>query len=233
MLADRPYTNPIYGTYTFPGSLEVYDNTSRGRTTLRGLPDGMPLREAAPYTIQQLVADGNYMPRKRPPSAFHALNLANGETLIGYLKRYSAMMNVEHKIFGDNLVGFADILASHTDTWSQLNAQPVVPFLEDAWTDINVEGIFHSPPPAGTTYIPVTAPTNPFSQNFLDQGQATPESGPGYGDGSGEEILSRNRFIAYPRLYQNDSYALPHRGWIARRYHGRPALGGGGQHQPL
>ena len=204
MLADRPYTNPIYGTYTFPGSLEVYNNTT-GADNWYGLAPGV---NAPPgggtYTIQQLVANGTYV-SKTAAQVFDTFNLANNETMISYLKSYSAMMNVEHKIFGNSLVGFADVLASHTYTWSSLNAQPVVPFVQDAWTDLNVEGYLSSPPPAGTTYIPVTAPTNPFSQTFLDQGQATPESGPGNGDGSGYEILARNRFIAYPRRYQNDS----------------------------
>ena len=121
------------------------------------------------------------------------------------MKRYSAMTNIEHKIFGNNLVGFANVIASNTKTWSQLNAQPLVPFVQDAWTDINVEGFGSSPPPAGVSYIPYTASTNPFSQTFLDQGQSQPESGPGNGDGSGEAIYVRNRYVQLPRLYQNDS----------------------------
>jgi len=202
-LADRPYTNPIYGTYTFPGSLEVYNNTT-GDDQFYILASG---KNAPPgggqYTIQQLVSMGYYV-AQTPTQQFQAFNLASGETLIGYLKRYSAMANFEHHIFENRLVGFGNLIASHTYTWSQLNAQPVVPYLEDPWIDVNVFGYSSSPPPAGTTYVPSTAPGNPFSASFLDQNQATPESHAGYGDGSGYEILARNRFVAYPRLYQND-----------------------------
>lgn len=204
-LADRPYTNPIYGTYTFPGSLEVYNNTT-GADNFYQLAPGLNAPPTTPggYTIDQLVSMGVYIP-KTATQQFETFNLANNETLIAYLKRYSVMFNAEHKIFGDQLVGFADVLASHTYTWSSLNAQPNVPYLEDPWIDVNVMGFAGSPPPAGVAYIPVTAPTNPFSQTWLDQGQATPESAPGYGDGSGYEVLARSRFIQYPRLYQNDS----------------------------
>jgi iron complex outermembrane recepter protein len=203
-LADRPYTNPIYGTYTFPGSLEVYNNITGNDQFYRLAPGLNAPPGGANSTIQQLVANGTYIP-ETTPSQFDAFNLANGETLIGALKRYSATMNLEHKIFGDSLVGFADVIASHTFTSSQLNAQPNVPYLEDPWIDVNVLGYPSSPPPAGTAFIPVTAPTNPFSQSFLDQGQTTPESAPGAGNGSGYEILVRSRFVDYPRIYEQDA----------------------------
>jgi iron complex outermembrane receptor protein len=203
-LSSRPYTNPIYGTYTAPGTLEVYDNLSGSDNFYKmTAPSGAPPGGGS-YTLQQLITMGDYTP-ETTGQAFVALNLAAGETLTSALKRYSAMTNIEHKIFGEHLVGFANIIAANTKTWSSLNAQPLVPFLEDAWTDINVEGFPSSPPPAGVSYIPVTAPTNPFSAAFLDQNQTTPESGPGFGNGSGEAIYVRNRYLAYPRLYQNDS----------------------------
>jgi iron complex outermembrane recepter protein len=203
-LSSRTYTNPIYGTYTFPGSLEVYDNLS-GNDQFYQLAPGL---NAPPgggtYTIAQLVANGTYIP-ETTANQFQAFNLAENETLIGYKKEYGAMANMEHKIFGDKLVGFSDVIVSHSYTWSSLNAQPVVPFVEDAWTDINVEGFASSPPPVGVTYVPYTAPGNPFSQAFLDQNQSTPETAPGYGNGSGEEILARARFLAYPRIYEQDA----------------------------
>jgi iron complex outermembrane receptor protein len=203
-LSSRPYTNPIYGTYTFPGSLEVYNNTT-GNDQFYTLSPGV---NAPPgggnYTISQLVAMGIYTPNSTP-TQFEKFNLANNETLIDAKKEYGAMANFDHKIFGDKLVGFGNLIVSHSYTWSSLNAQPVVPFVEDAWTDVNVEGYASSPPPAGVTYVPYTAPGNPFSQTFLDQGQAMAETGPGFGNGSGYEILARNRFLAYPRVYEQDS----------------------------
>ncbi len=200
-LSARTYTNPIYGTYTFPGSLEVYDNLSGSDNFYQLAPGLNAPPGGGTYTIQQLVANGTYIPESAT-NQFQTFNLANDETLFGYKKEYGAMANIEHKIFGDKLVGFSDIIVSHSYTWSSLNAQPVVPFVQDAWTDINVEGFSSSPPPAGVTYIPNTAPTNPFSQAFLDQNQSVP--GPG-GVGSGEEILARARFIAYPRVYEQDA----------------------------
>ena len=204
-LADRPFTNPIYGTYTFPGSLEVYNNTT-GADNFYQLAPGLNAPPTTPggYTIDQLVSMGVYVP-KTGTQQFQTFNLAAGETLLGDLKRYSATMTMDHKIFGDALEGFADIIVSHTYTGSQLNGQPNVPYLEDPWIDVNVLGFPGSPPPAGTAYVPVTAPGNPFSQTWLDQGQATPESQPGYGDGSGYEVLARSRFTNYPRIYQQDA----------------------------
>jgi iron complex outermembrane recepter protein len=200
-LASRSYTNPIYGTYTSAGVLEVYDNLS-GNDNFYQLASGV---NAPPgggtYTIDQLVANGTYVP-KTADEIFQKFNLAAGETMIGSLKRYSAMINVDHKIFGSNLEAFGNVLFSNTKTASQLNAQPLVPFVQDAWTDINVEGFGTTPPPAGVTYIPNTAPTNPFSQTFLDQGQTVAGSD---GSGSGEEILARERIVASPRRFQNDS----------------------------
>jgi iron complex outermembrane receptor protein len=203
-LKDDSATNPIYGTYTFPGSLEVYDNLSGNDQFYQLAPGVNAPPGGGNYTIAQLVAMGIYVP-KTGTQQFETFNLANNETLIGYKKEYGAVINAEHKIFGDKLVVFGNTMFSHSFTWSSLNAQPVVPFLEDPWTDVNVEGFASSPPPAGVTYVPYTAPGNPFSQAFLDQNQSTPESAPGYGNGSGEEILARNRFLDYPRLYQNDS----------------------------
>jgi iron complex outermembrane receptor protein len=203
-LKDFSYTNPIYGTYTFPGSLEVYDNLSGNDQFYQLAPGINAPPGGANLTIAQLVANGTYIP-EATLDQFHAFNLANAETMLAYQKEYGGMVNLEHKIFGDKLVAFGNTEFSHSFVWSSLNAQPVVPFLEDPWTDINVEGFASSPPPAGVTYVPYTAPGNPFSQAFLDQNQSVPESAPGYGNGSGEEILARNRFLQFPRIYQSDS----------------------------
>jgi len=203
-LSSRPYTNPIYGTYTFPGSLEVYNNTTGADNFYQLAPGLSAPPGGGTATIDQLVANGTYIP-ETTTQQFQAFNLANNETLIGAKKEYGAMANFEHKIFGDKLVGFGNVIASHSYTWSSLNAQPVVPYLQDPWIDVNVLGYPSSPPPAGTTYVPVTAPGNPFSQTWLDQGQAAPESAPGYGNGSGYEVLARSRFIDYPRIYEQNS----------------------------
>jgi len=193
-LSSRPYTNPIYGTYTAPGTLENFDLLTGNDDFYKMTAPGGAPPGGGTYTLQQLVAMGVYTP-ETTTQAFHALNLAAGETLTGYLKRYSAMINMEHKIFGDNLVAFGNVIAANTKTWSQLNAQPLVPFVSDPYTDLNVN-VGETPPPPGVSYIPFTASTNPFSQAYLDQ----------TGDGTtGEGVYVRNRYLAYPRVYQNDS----------------------------
>ena len=197
----RPYTNPIYGTYTYPGSLEIYDNLSGSDLFYQLAPGVNAPPGGGKYTIAQLVANGTYIPVSTT-TAFHALNLANAQTLLQEMKRYSALANFDHKIFDEHMVAYGNVLFTHNSTTSSLNGQPLVPYVQDPWIDINVQGFPSSPPPAGTTYIPVTAPTNPFSQTYVDQGQAVTESGPGNGDGSGEYIAARERFLNYPRLYQ-------------------------------
>jgi iron complex outermembrane receptor protein len=198
MESDRSYTNPYYGTYTYPGSLEIFDNN--GNDQLYKLAPGV---NTAPgggqYTINQLVTMGIYIPLTAD-QALHEFNLAYGETLIGTLKRYSAMTAIEHKIFGDKLVGFANILAANTKTETQLNAQPLLPYVDDPYTDVQ-EFFGFTPPPLGQPVIPVTAPTVPFSQSWVDGVGGAPEL---YG-GPGEGIVARARFTQYPRIYDNDS----------------------------
>jgi iron complex outermembrane receptor protein len=208
-LADRPYTNPIYGTYTPPevGAIEVYDNTS-GSDNFYQLVSGVAAPPGgAQYTLQQLITMGIYKP-VTTTQEFQTFNLADGETLIGSLKRYSSMVNMEHKIFGDNLVAFGNVIFSNTKTQSQLNAQPLVPYLLDPFISVNDFGFPGYPPPAGVNYVSTSIPGNPFNSTFIDQGSAsaiTPESGPGTADGSGSDVFIRDRYPQFPRLYQNDS----------------------------
>ena len=206
-LASRPYTNPIYGTYTAPGgTIEAYDNTSGSDNFYHLAPGVAAPPTGGQYSLQQLLTMGVYQPLTAAQD-FQAFNLANGETLIGSLKRYSAMVNMEHKIFGDSLVAFGNVIFSNTKTFSQLNAQPLVPYLLDPWIAVNTYG-FSYPPPTGVNYAPTNIPGNPFSTTYLDQGSAgklVPESGPGYADGSGVDIFIRDRYTNHPRQYIDSS----------------------------
>jgi iron complex outermembrane receptor protein len=193
-MKDRSYTDPIYNTYTHPGVIDIYDVAS-GSDTFYELARGV---NAPPgggnSTIDQLVAQGVYVP-KPAGQVLDEFNLANDQTLTSALQRYSMMANMEHRFFGDSLVGFSNVIVAHTYTWSELNPQPNVPYLEDAYIDNNFYWGF-TPPPSGTVYVPTSAPTNPFSPAFVDQA----------GDGqSGEIITVRNRLLSSPRLSQNDS----------------------------
>jgi iron complex outermembrane receptor protein len=194
LMKDRAITNPIFGTRSYPGIIDITDLATGNdqfyqlKANLNAPPGG------GTHTIADLVASGIYTPIT-DDQALHVFNLATGQTLAGYLKRYSAVMNLTHKFFGDSLEGFADVLAANTRTWSSLNAQPVVPYLQNAYIDINVFFGF-TPPPAGTTYVPTTSPVNPFSTAFVNQAA----------DGNtGNLVFVRNRFIDFPRVYKNDT----------------------------
>jgi len=194
LLKDRSYTNPAYSTYTYNGVIDIYDVATGSDDFYQLAPGVNAPPGGGAYTINQLVAQGIYVP-KTPDQILDGFNLANNLTLIGYLKRYSAMVNMEHRIFGGRLVAFSNVMLAHTSTWSEQDAQPNSPYVEDAYVDNDLYWGF-TPPPAGTSFVPVSAPSNPFSQSFVDQA----------GDGqSGEIITVRSRITQYPKPFNNDS----------------------------
>ncbi len=153
------------------------------------------------YTMAQLVAMGIYtdLGSFNSPGVVakvqSELNLAQHETLADSLKRQAATFDFDHKIYEDKLHFYGDLLYSHVVTQSELNAQPLFPYISDTNSDLGVYGV--TPPAPGTEYVPITAPTNPLSQASLDQG---------YTDGSGGDgVLVHNRFIPYPRIFNNDT----------------------------
>jgi iron complex outermembrane receptor protein len=206
--SQRPYTNPFYATTYVPGILEVYGLTVNPSAPGYGYDEAFQLApglNAPPgggtYTISQLVAMGVYkdLGSFNSPTVLsqvqQILNLAQKETLQQSNKRASATVDAEHKIYGDKLVAFGDFIYSHTVTASQLNAQPLFPYISDVNSDLGVYGV--TPPVSGTEFVPISAPTNPLSQASLDQGST---------DGTGGyAALVHNRFVDYPRLFQNDS----------------------------
>jgi iron complex outermembrane receptor protein len=209
--SERPYTNPFYATTYVPGILEVFGLTTNPGTPGFGYDEAFQLVSGvnAPpgggtYTIQQLVSMGVYkdLGSFNNPSVISYVqqiyNLADHEYLEQSLKRQSALVNIDHQIFGDKLDGFAYLLFSHVNTESGLNAQPLFPFISD--TNANLGNIGVNPLPSGTEYVPVNAPTNPLSQTSLDQG---------FTDGSGGySAYVHNRFEGSPRLFQNNDLAL-------------------------
>jgi iron complex outermembrane receptor protein len=190
---DRSYSNPYYGTNTYPGHLDVFSGANGFSDQYYQLAPGV---NAPPggglYTIQQLVAMNVYVPIT-PTQSLDALNLANGETLSQALKRATAMTNLNHKIFGDNLDSYASILFSNVKTFSQLNGQPIVPYVSTPYTDLVDLGV--TPPPLGEPFIPANAPENPFSTAFINGNQDFM---------SGNLILPRMRLLDFPRTENND-----------------------------
>jgi len=199
--ANRPYTNPYYATTYYPGIIDIY-NASSGNDEFYRLSAGhnAPPGGAA-YTIDQLVSMGYYTDLGSANSASviqkveEGFNLASKQALQQRNKRQSATVDFEHHVFGDSLVFFGDVIYSHTVTDSSLNAQPDFPYVSTPDADLIEYGV--TPPVFGTEYVPVTAPGNPFSESFIDQGVS---------DGSaGNGVLAHTRFVQYPRLFENDS----------------------------
>jgi len=193
-LKDRGYSNPVNVTYNYSGVIDIYDEASGSDDFYQLAPGVNAPPGGGAYTIGQLVSQGIYVP-KTPTQVLDGFNAANNITLIGYLKRYSALANMEHRIFGNHLVAFSSVIAAHTTTWSEQDGQPNFPYVQDAYVDNDLYWGF-TPAPPGTSIVPVTAPSNPFSQAFVDQA----------GDGqSGEIITAHSRFTQYPKPFQNDS----------------------------
>jgi iron complex outermembrane receptor protein len=198
---NRPYTNPYYATTYYPGIIDIY-NASSGNDEFYRLAAGhnAPPGGAA-YTIDQLVSMGYYTDLGSANSAAviqkveEGFNLADKQALQQRNKRQSATIDFEHRVFGDSLTVFGDVIYSHTVTDSSLNAQPDFPYISTPDADLIEYGV--TPPSFGTEYIPVTAPGNPFSEAYIDQGVS---------DGSaGNGILAHTRFVQFPRLFENDS----------------------------
>ena len=193
-LKDRSYSSPTYVTYNYNGVIDIYDVASGNDDFYQLAPGVNAPPGGGSYTIGQLVSKGVYVP-KTPNQVLDGFDASNNITLIGYLKRYSALANMEHRIFGSRLVAFSSVIVAHSDTWSEQDAQPNAPYVQDAYVDNDLYWGF-TPAPPGTTIVPVNAPTNPFSQAFVDQSA----------DGrSGEIITVHSRITQYPKPFQNSS----------------------------
>ncbi len=186
-MKQRPYSNPIFGTTSYPGIIDLV-NFQTGADTFYQLN---PARNAPPgggqYTIDQLVQMGVYTPQT-PGQVIAGYNLANEQTLYASLKRRSLVGNLEHKIFGDSLVVFGDLVYAVTHTQSSLNGQSMTPYVSTPFTDFAQYGT--SPPPPGFAYVPATQASNPFSPAWISQGYL---------------VTAHNLFSSFPVLTQDDS----------------------------
>ena len=230
LFSQRPDTVTYGASVNIPGVVDIY-NAVPGGVGANPVPPGggggdefyilAPGVNAPPgggtYTMQQLVAMGVYLdlgnaadPVNGPAvyqSVYSHLNLAAHQTLAESLKRESGTAYFEHK-FNPNLTASGTLLYSRTITVSTLNAQPLGPQVDsptDPWLDENLDfGSF--PPPPGSQFLYYTAPTNPFSLNYLEQGETYSADTNGNGPfPSGNDVTAHNRFINYPRIFQNTS----------------------------
>jgi len=200
--AQRGFSNPAYGTTNYPGVIDVYNlatNDDLYYTLKPGLnsPKDIPGFAPGSYTIEQLVANGTYVP-KTQDEIVNGFNLAQYVTLLTEQKRKSVFVNLDHQIAGDKLSFFGSFIYSNTTSQSQINGQPLYPYLSTPTVELNGNGSEDFPPAAGTQYLNATLPlaTNPFSQAYIDGAD---------NDGAGYYISAHNRFITFPRIFQNDT----------------------------
>ncbi|HUJ42490.1 MAG TPA: TonB-dependent receptor plug domain-containing protein [Opitutaceae bacterium] len=207
----RPYSNPIYTTTTYPGIVSVqpfaiaFDPETgqpvtqpgalayyRLNTTLNAPPAGLQ------YSIDQLVQMGVYQP-VTAQQLQTGYNVADKQTLLASFKRRSVMADFEHRIFDDRLVVFGNLLYGFTRAESSVAGQSLSPYISAPFTDPFIYG--SSPPPAGAgayvPYLPYLQPNSPFSPNWLFQ------LNPG---GYVVNLVNANNLFAqYPILTQDQS----------------------------
>ena len=118
--ADRKWGRGIYRTNSFAGS--IFDHLSDADEIYYYLdpslnaPDGTL---AVPITTPEAAGYSGPL----TTNAFY-FDLANKPTMLIQAERKSAVLAWDHEV-NDNVQLFGDFLLSNTNTWSQLNAQPV------------------------------------------------------------------------------------------------------------
>ncbi|HEY9153773.1 MAG TPA: TonB-dependent receptor [Opitutaceae bacterium] len=223
MFSQRKYTNPYYATEYYPGIIDVYNIATGNDEDYQLNPKLNAPPGGGTYTIDQLVQQGVYtdLGSDSDPATVSKIqsgfNLAEHQTLIQSSKRSSFLVNASHRIYGDHLEFFGNLLYTQTNTQTSLNAQPLYPYVSTPYIDLVEAGT--TPPPPGTQYIAYTTPGNPFSQAWMEQGATKDEEGnplAGYG------VDAHNRFIDYPRIFKNEDTLIRgvagFRGQINDRY---------------
>ena len=104
-MRQRPYTDPIFGTTSYPGIINVMSFQTGADTFYRLNPAYNAPPQGGSYTIDQLVQMGVYTPQT-PAQVVAGYNLANQQTLMASFSRRSIVSDFEHKISGDKLVLF-------------------------------------------------------------------------------------------------------------------------------
>jgi iron complex outermembrane receptor protein len=209
-MSDRPYSNPIYTTTTYPGVISVQPITITFNAMGQPQPqEGAlsyyrlnPNLNAPPaglqYSIDQLVQMGVYDP-VTAQQLQTGYNVANQETLLASLDRRSVVADFEHHFLGDQVVGFGDFLYSYDRTESSVAGQSMSPYISAPFTDPFIYGSTPPPPGAGAyvPYVPYLQPNSPFSPTWLFQPSAT-----GY---TTYLVNANNLFSQYPLLTKDES----------------------------
>jgi iron complex outermembrane receptor protein len=209
-MSERPYSNPIYTTTTYPGIISVQPiSVTYGAMGQPQVQEGQlsyyqlnPSMNAPPqglqYSIGQLVQMGVYSP-VTAQQLETGYNVARQQTLLSSLDRRSAVLDFEHHFFGDSLVAFGDLIYAFDRTQSSVAGHSYSPYLSAPFTDPFVYG--SSPPPPGAAafvpYMPYLQPNSPFSPTWLFQPSAS-----GYDINL---VNANNLFSQYPILTQDQS----------------------------
>ena len=211
-MGQRPYSNPIYTTTTYPGviSVQPFGISFDPNTGMESVQPGAlayyrlnPSLNAPPgglqYSIDQLVQMGDYQP-VTAQELLKGYNVANDQTLLSSFRRRSVAVGFEHHVFGDSLVLFGDANYSYVRTQSQVAGQSISPYISAPFTDPFVYGT--TPPPAGALayvpYVPFLQPNSPFSPAWLYQ-QSSPLSA------TVNLVNANNLFAQYPIVTQDES----------------------------
>jgi iron complex outermembrane receptor protein len=198
-MSQRPYSNPIYGTTSYPGIVSINPiNLGTGQAGPISFYKLNPALNAPPgylqYSIDQLVGLGVYSPETEQ-QVEDGYNLASQQTLLASMKRRSAVLDFEQKIFGDHLVAFGDGIYSWTRTVSSVAGESISPYLSAPFTD-PIEYGSSSPPPGAYAFIPYEPFTNlnsPFSPAYL------------YQNGVVNLVNVGNQFSSYPSQSEDTS----------------------------
>jgi len=170
-MSQRPYSNPIYGTTSYPGVIDIVSFQNGSDTYYKLNPALNAPPGGTQYTIDQLVQMGVYSPLT-PQQVLAGYNLANEQTLQESMKRRSAVANFEHDLIGDRLTVFGDLIYAVTHTQSAVTAQSLSPYVSTPTTDFAEYGT--TPPPPGPyaflPYIPASVQASPFDPNWIAQG---------------------------------------------------------------
>lgn len=199
----RPFSADQTGKTTyFPGVIDIYDFATGDNPYYMLAPGVNAPPGGGIYSIQDLIDQGVYV-QKTEDEVANSFNLAKYVTLVMQQKRRSATVSFDHKMFGGKVTGFGDLMFSNTNSQSQINGQPIYPFVSTPYMDYELTG--ETPAPAagiGTGWIASSAASNPFSPAFINQGQDYPNN---YDETTGQWVTVHNRFIDHPRVYQNDT----------------------------
>lgn len=122
---ERPFSRGLFRTATFAGVINDRTPNANGDTEFYLLnpnvnaPDG-----TASMTFAEAVAAGIYSGPYLQDEIVNFFDLANKPTLLIANERQSFTTAIEHEL-SDNVTLFGSLIYSNTETFSQLNAQPV------------------------------------------------------------------------------------------------------------